>query len=259
MTHIRPVPATIARLRRQLREWERSRGTPSPAATGRPAAVERSGATEVEAAERLFPGGCRAGSLVEWLAEGEGTGAATLALSCVETFLRNGGGRLIVVDDGDGGCGFHPPGLPPAIDPERIVVVRPRSVPDAWWVVEQSLRCRGVAVTLCRVRRADDRTLRRWQLAAEHGGGIGLLLRPSAARRGPSWADVRWLVEPLPCLSESHGRRWRLELLHCRGGTTLRAAPPGSAVELEQDHETGAVRVVSRLAAAETDCRAARA
>ncbi|MEX0717391.1 MAG: hypothetical protein WD066_12425 [Planctomycetaceae bacterium] len=241
---------TVDRLRRQLRNWERARGTGSPAATG-PAV-----ATEIEAVDRLLPaGGYRAGSLVEWLAEGEGTGAATLALSCAGASLHDGR-RLIVVDDARN---FHPPALPATIDPERIVVVRPRTLPDAWWAIEQSLRCRGATVTLAWVKRADDRTLRRWQLAAEQGGGVGLLLRPVAARRTPSWAESRWLVEPLPSFSESHGRRWRLELLHGRGRSTLRAVPPGGVVELEQDHETGAVRVASRLAVAETAGRAAGA
>jgi len=42
---------------------------------------------------------------------------------------------------------------------------------------------------------------RRLQLAAEQGGGLGLLIRPEAVRHQPSWADVRLLVEPLPTTS----------------------------------------------------------
>jgi hypothetical protein len=46
---------------------------------------------------------------------------------------------------------------------------------------------------------------RRWQLAAERGGSVGLLMRPSTARAAPSWADVRIAVEP-----QGLGR-WRLQ------------------------------------------------
>lgn len=252
MTRISRPLRTIDRLREQLREWERSRGTPGTPATTEVDAVER-----IDEIERLLPG--RPGTLVEWLADGIGSGAATLALSCLAASSPEGAAcpGLVVIDDVGRGCRFYPPGLPPAIDPERIVVIRPRNLGDAWWALEQSLRCRGVAATIAWVSRADDWTLRRWQLAAEQGGGVGLLLRPSAARRASSWADLRWLVEPLPSLPESQGRRWRLELLYCRRGTAVRAS--GGAIELEQDHETGAVRVVSRLAVAEAPRAAAGA
>jgi hypothetical protein len=47
---------------------------------------------------------------------------------------------------------------------------------------------------------------RRWQLAAERGGSIGLLARPLTARSRPSWADVQLMVTPLAL------GRWRLEV-----------------------------------------------
>jgi protein ImuA len=100
-----------------------------------------------------------------------------------------------------------------------------------------------VAAAVAWPRQLDGRTFRRWQLAAEEGGCLGLLLRPEAARNGPSWADVRLWVEPLlrQVVGGDSSRRWtelsskrplRIVLLRCRGGTD------GRGVEVELDDET---------------------
>jgi protein ImuA len=167
------------------------------------------------------------GLLMEWLAEGPGTGVETLAFS-----------------------GWAPRRAWAVIDPERQfypiayglrpLVLRPHSLQDGYWAVEQCLRCPGIGMTWCRIERAPPIVLRRWKLAAEAGGGIGMLFRPLTARREPTWADVRWLVTPKP--GSALGRRWQIELLYCRGGFG------GAAVTLDLHHATGAVRVVPELA-----------
>ena len=82
------------------------------------------------------------------------------------------------------------------IKPEQFVVVRAESAADNDWAMDQVLRSPAVAAVLAWPEKIDGRTFRRWQLAVEQGGGLGLLLRPAAARADPSWADVRLLVEP---------------------------------------------------------------
>ena len=134
------------------------------------------------------------------------------------------------------------------------------------WAWEQSLRCCGVAVVIGRLDRLSSHDFRRLQLAAEAGGGIGMLLRSVRNRDQPSWADLRLYVEPHP---GTHGtvtqavaerppplprsRLLRVELVHSRGlfktGTLL----------LEIDDETGAVHHVPRLAAAAAVRRSAGA
>jgi hypothetical protein len=184
------------------------------------------------------------------------------------------GAALVIIDERRE---FYPPAaVSLGLDIDRTIVVRPRNHQETIWALEQSLHCTGVAATLGWIDKISDRVFRRFQLAAEHGVGLGVFMRPAEARHEPTWADVRWLVQAVPTdvdswrrreeaipmqggaacrqpkdvLGEgglslyegSSGRRVRVELLHCRGGTG------GGAVTLEISDETGAVSVVSSLA-----------
>ena len=88
------------------------------------------------------------------------------------------------------------------IEPARLIVVHPGNKADHTWALDQALRCPAVAAVVAWPEsldgKLDGRTFRRLQLAAEQGGGLGLLIRPESVRCQPSWADVRLLVEPLP-------------------------------------------------------------
>jgi protein ImuA len=174
---------------------------------------------------RLPHQGMSRGSLVEWLAAEHGSGAATLALSAARQACGEGQ-PLVVVDRARG---FYPPaavGL--GIDPQRLVLVRPDNPLDELWAIDQSLRCEGVGAVLCWPQKLDDHTFRRWQLAAEASGAVGLLIRPSRAQREPSWAELRLLITPQPS-AEAGGlaRRVSINILRLRG------AGLASAIELE--------------------------
>jgi protein ImuA len=136
---------------------------------------------------------------------------------------------------------------------ERLVFFRPRSREDLLWGCEQALRCPGVSATLAGIDRLNDREFRRLQLAAEAGGGLGLLLRPGSAQAEPSWAEVRWKVEPRAALASVQGRWVHIELLRCRGRID------GGARLLEIDDVTHAVRLASPMAPPEVAARPTRA
>ena len=242
--------SVVQQLRARLRQMERA-GTQSNGA----GALASTGLAALDA---LLPAGIfrpvvfRPGMLVEWIVAGEGSGAAQLALPMACQSLQNGG-VLVVIDERRE---FYPPAaVRLGLDLDRTIVVRPRNHQETIWSLEQALRCPGVAATLSWIEQLPDRLFRRVQLAAEHGAGLGLFMRPAEAVQTPSWADLRWWVQPVRSGEEasSSGRRLRVELLHCREGT------PGGAVYLEIDDETGAVRVVPPLAAATSVPRAAGA
>jgi hypothetical protein len=239
-------------------------------------------------------------AVIEWLGRGSGSGAAALALAATCRDLPDG--RALVVVDPQ--REFYPPAVAPwGVDLARVVVVRPeRAAPaggiadpscvstEALWALEQALRCRGVGAVFCRWGPLDDRAARRLQLASEHGGGVGVLVRPACYRRQPSWADVRLLVQPVECgmrrveygvensafriphstfhstpslarragvsgsvNSATPGRRLRVEVLFRRGGEA------GGTLEVELCDATGDLCVVPGLGGAASVQQAAGA
>jgi protein ImuA len=112
---------------------------------------------------------------------------------------------------------FYPPAAASlGLAMEQMVIVRPASAADEAWAMDQALRSAGVGAALVWLDKLGDHTFRRWQLAAEASGAIGLLVRPAAARGSPSWADVKVLITPLD-KSRSPHERWRFDILRCRG------------------------------------------
>lgn len=176
---------------------------------------------------------CEQGSLVEWLSSAPGEGAGALAAALCQPAKED---RWCVID---GQREFYPAAFVANGWPTPVVI-RPSSVKDSYWAIEQCLRSPAVSLLWCQQERVPPVVYRRWKLAAEAGGGMAMLFRPATSRSQSSWADLRWLVTPVPGTATS--RRWRLELLYCRQGLA------DMTLIWEQEHATGAVRVVSELA-----------
>jgi protein ImuA len=201
--------------------------------------------------DKLLAGqGFHRGTLVEWLAVGEGSGVESLALLTARQACRDGG-ALVVFDQARE---FYPPAaVRLGIDPDGMIVVQAASQSDNLWALDQALRCPGVAAALAWPEKLDGRTFRRLQLAAEQGGGLGLLVRPERVRHEPSWAGVRLVVEPLPATAADAPRRLKVELLRSRG------SKGGASVEVEFDDETHPLDLAFRLAPPKARRRAAGA
>lgn len=206
--------------------------------------------TGAAALDQLLPlQGLKAGGLTEWLSE-TAEGGLTFALLAASRALRGREGSAIVIIDSE--RQFYPAVLPEwGIPLDRLVLIRPRRFTDALWSWEQGLRCSGIAVCLGWLSEASPVVLRRLQVAAEHGGGHGLVVRPLRALKEPSWADVRWRVTPVPMPvsipgarhGPSRGRRFRVELLRCRGQLS------GGVADVEfSPHAANPVRVVPAVA-----------
>jgi protein ImuA len=239
----------VAQLQAQLRRWEEAK---------RPAVTIRTSTGCVQI-DRLLPaGGVTRGTLIEWLADGEGSGAMWLALVAAIKACQ-GHGPLLVID---GRQTFHPPAAMAAgMDLQRLIVVRPATARDETWALDQSLRSTGVGAVLCLTDRLRQRAARRLQLAAEASGGVGFLVRPASVRCEPCWAAVRLLVEPRPSAAGRRltgGRRLDVELLKTRG-TVASELTGKRRLELEVDDETGVVRAVARLASPATQRRSSGA
>lgn len=113
---------------------------------------------------------------------------------------------------------------------ERVVLVAPPHIPypqawlaagvdlrhlnivqatghDALWAAEQCLRSGCCGAVLCWPKQADDRALRRLQIAAETGQTLAFAYRPQQEAANPSPAALRLTVDAE-----------QVRILKCRGG-----------------------------------------
>ena len=118
---------------------------------------------------------------------------------------------------------------------DRLFLLRPQTIPDENWAIAECLRCRGVSATIASPRRLSRIEARRFQLAAERGRGVGILLRPYDRTAHIYSAATRWLVAPQRGLRTV--QRWRIELIHGHGGQV------GNTVILEHHRETNRIEV----------------
>jgi protein ImuA len=201
-------PALLAALRARIARLDRGGGGGTPAGESLPLC---------EAIDQGLPdGGLARAAVHEVLAADPGAAAGFCAL----VLARAGGTVLWIAAEPDA----WPPGLARfGLSPAELVLVRAPRAADGLWAMEESLRCPGVAAALLVTTEVDLTAARRLQLAAESGGGIGLLLRPDAeAEGGATAAHTRWRVAALSGAgggaNDLGDPRWQLDLLRCRGG-----------------------------------------
>jgi hypothetical protein len=79
---------------------------------------------------------------------------------------------------------------------DRLLIVRSNSRRDRLWCLEQALKSGCCSAVLGWLGEVPQQALRRLQLAATEGGGLGFIFRPSACRNQGSAASYRLLLEP---------------------------------------------------------------
>jgi hypothetical protein len=186
--------------------------------------------------DALSPGGAFAlGSVHEFLSETD-TPAGLLPILVARAAAEKG---WVVWCDTQ--RRFYPPaaaalGLPL----ERVLLLQPSSEREALWAATEALRCGGVSACVLPIGQLSPLQARRLQLAAERGGGVGLLLRPARSISRPYSARTRWLVRP--ALGERSVQRVRVQLIHGHGGRL------GEDVLLEVCRDTHHVRAIVPMA-----------
>lgn len=179
-------------------------------AQARPIGLQPSGHVALDA--RLPEGGWPAAALSELLLASPGVGELQLLWPTLAR-LTAASERVVLV---------APPFIPYApawqaagIDLRWLVQVDSER-DDALWAAEQCLRSGSCAAVLCWPERADDKALRRLQVAAETGNALAFACRPQQAALNPSPAALRIAIDTRP-------PQWRV--LKCRGGL-----PPASPI-----------------------------
>ena len=158
------------------------------------------------ALDRALPGGgWPPAALTEILLAAQGCGELHLLWPSLARLTANGE-RVVLV---------APPFIPYApawqadgVDLQWLTLIE--TAPDeVLWAAEQCLRSGSCGAVLCWPHKADDRALRRLQVAAESGQTLAFALRPLQAALNPSPAALRIAIDARPA-------QWRV--LKCRGG-----------------------------------------
>jgi len=110
------------------------------------------------------------------------------------------------------------------VAPDRIIFIDVKTEKDVLWIMEEALRCDGLAAVVAEVDGLSLVDSRRLQLAVEKGGIPGLIIRKDARRMVSTVSNTRWQISPLP--SDLEGEmpgvgfpRWQVELLKVRSGS----------------------------------------
>lgn len=168
-----------------------------------PASVYPTGLAALDAV--LPTGGWPESALSEILMAKDGVGELQLVLPTLAR-LSAAGERIVLV---------APPYTPyphawqnAGVDLRQLSVVQAEER-DALWAVEQCLRSGSCGAVLCWPRKADDRALRRLQVAAETGQTLAFAWRALSEAINASPAALRLAVEAKPA---------QVRVLKCRGG-----------------------------------------
>ncbi|MGZ3872583.1 MAG: ImuA family protein [Mucilaginibacter sp.] len=164
-------------------------------------------------------------------------------------------GLLAVLMQGGGAClwvGLSQMIFPPAlkafgIEPDRVIFLHLLRDKDVLWVMEEALKCPGLAAVIGEVKEVNFKQSRRLQLAVEQSHVTGFILRNQSKKLGATACVARWQVGPLPSepvegLPGLGFPRWQVELLKVRNGQ------PGKWI-LEWD--TGRFAAISEVIAEE--------
>ena len=173
--------------------------------------------------ESAFPNGIfPVGAIHEFLnAEPEHAAACSGFISgIIKTLLLKGGACLWVSTSRI----FFPPSLTAFnVDADRIIFVDAKAEKDVLWIMEQALKCEGLAAVIAEVKEINIVQSRRLQLAIESSKVTGFLLRNDPQRLGTNTCVARWKITPLPSELEDGVPgvgfpRWQVDLLRVRNG-----------------------------------------
>jgi protein ImuA len=118
--------------------------------------------------------------------------------------------------------------FPPAlkafgIEPDRVIFVDLRREKEVLWVMEEALKCEGLAAVVGEMQEIGFTASRRLQLAVEHSRVTGFLLRHNPRNLNPIACVARWKITPIaseveremPGIGFPH---WNVELERVRNG-----------------------------------------
>jgi len=144
-----------------------------------------------------FPNGVfPTGAIHEFISNGPETAAATggFVAGLTGGLMCSGGTCIWVSTRGK----VFAPGLKAFdVEPDRVIFVDVRGEKDALWVMEEALKCEGIAVVVGEIPEISFTASRRLQLAVEQSRVTGLLLRNNPRKQNTIACVARWKIGPV--------------------------------------------------------------
>src|SRR5690606_41839491 len=102
------------------------------------------------------------------------------------------------------------------VEPDRLIFIDVSTEKEVLWLLEEALKCEGLAAVVAELNDLSLIESRRLQLAVEQSGVTGILLRKDSRTVLSNVASARWRIIPLPSLTEDGMPglgfpRWRVE------------------------------------------------
>jgi protein ImuA len=110
------------------------------------------------------------------------------------------------------------------VEPDRIIFIDVKSEKEVLWIMEEALKCEGLAAVVAEVDGLSLIESRRLQLAVEENGIPGLIIRKDERRMASTVSTARWRIAPVPSVDEDGlpgvgFPRWNVELRKVRSGS----------------------------------------
>ena len=109
------------------------------------------------------------------------------------------------------------------VEPDKIIFIDPKNPKELLWLIEETLKCKGLAAVVGEVAELSFTVSRRLQLAAEQSRVTGFLFRNNLQKTNTNACTARWKISSNPSIiaDDMPGigfPAWNIELLKIRNG-----------------------------------------
>jgi len=109
------------------------------------------------------------------------------------------------------------------VEPDKIIFINTKKQKELLWLIEETLKCEGLAAVVGEVKEISFTASRRLQLAVEQSRVTGFLIRNYSRNINTNACTARWKISPDPSIITGDAPgigfpAWNVELLKIRNG-----------------------------------------
>ena len=113
------------------------------------------------------------------------------------------------------------------VEPDKIIFINTKKQKELLWLVEETLKCQGLAAGVGEVKEITFTASRRLQLAVEQSRVTGFLIRNNSRNINANACTARWKISPNPSIIAGDAPgigfpAWNIELLKIKNGRSGR-------------------------------------